>query len=234
MKTVFFFACLAFSFTPGSAQGNYAKMVKADEEISKVFTVNELFRFSQFSPGTVVFRDGTAYNAKLNYHRLYEQMLFIDDKGDSLAIGNPAEIRLITIGKDSFFYNKENCLELIASYTLMKLAVKQILKEVDQQKNGAYGSSYTNNSATANKHYYTIDGKPRLNVGEGTLFSSANEYYLSYKSNDFIRVNRKNIEKLFPGYYKELKEFIKTNNTDFDKESDIKDLLLFMQSKMVN
>ena len=234
MKTVFFFACLAFSSTPGWTQGNNIKMVKSDEEINKVFTLNELFRFSQFSPGVVFFRDGTTYSARLNYHRLYEQMMFIDDKGDSLAIGNPAEIRLITIEKDSFFYSKENCLELIASYSSMKLAVKQILKEVDQQKNGAYGSTYTNNSATANKHYYTIDGKSRLNVGEGTLFSSVNEYYLSYKNNDFIRVNRKNIEKLFTGYFKELKEFIKTNNTDFNKESDIKNLILFMQSKFGN
>ena len=124
---------------PAQEEGN-SKMVASDEDIHKVFRTDELYRFPQFLPGKVFFRDGTTYDARLNYHRLYEQILFIDQKGDSLAIGNPAETRLITIGNDSFYYSRNNYLEHIESYPSFRLAVKQVLKEVDQQKNGAYGS----------------------------------------------------------------------------------------------
>lgn len=234
MRLLLLFACLFFTGALSLAQDSNRKIVKSDEEINKVFKAEELFRYLEFLPGKVFFRDGTAYDARLNYHRLYEQMLFIDQKGDSLAIGNPAEIRCITIGSDSFYYSKGNCLELVGTFPSFKLAVKQVVKEVDQQKNGAYGTTYTNNSATANKHYYTVDGKPRLNVGEGTIFSSVNEYYLSYKNNDFIGMNKKNIEKLFPELYKELKAFFKENNINFAKETDVKSLVLFLQSKATN
>jgi hypothetical protein len=205
------------------------KAVKADEEINQVFTVKDLYRYEQFSNGIVWFRDGTTANAKLNYHKLFEQMLFINENGDSLAVGNPEIIKFISIGKDSFYYNKNFYVELVNTYKNVQLARRQTLKEVDQEKTGAYGQTYTNNSMVANKNYYTVDGRPRLNVGESTLFSLKTEYYISYKQNDFTPATKKNIEKLFGDKSKNIKDIIKDHSIDIAKEEDLIKLSRYIQ-----
>lgn len=205
--------------------------VKADQEINQVFTVNDLYRYEQFLPGTVQFRDGTSAETKMNYHKLFEQMLFINDNGDSLAVGNPETIKFIAIAKDTFYYTKGFFVELISATNLIRLAKRQVLQQIDEQKIGAYGQSYTNNSTVSNKNYYTVDGKPRLNVGEGTLFSQKNEYYMSYKQAEFVPATKKNIEKLFDDKAKDIKDYIKTNSINFANEKDLNKLIQFIQER---
>jgi hypothetical protein len=205
------------------------KAVKADEEINQVFTIKDLYTYPQFMPGKVFMRDGTVVEAALNYHRLFEQVMYISSK-DTLAIGNPEMIKVIVIGKDSFYYNKGSYYELVATYKSIELALRQTLLEIDQEKTGLYGQRYTNNSTVANKNNYTVDGQPHLNVGESTLFSQKVEYFVSYRYADFVPATKKNIEKLFSDKSKEVKEYIKNNSIDFTKEEDLKKLLGYIQS----
>ena len=156
--------------------------------------------------------------------------MFIDPKGDSLALGNPETIRVILIGKDSFYYNKELFIEQVSNYKSAIVGRRQLLKVMDEKKTGAYGSSYTNNSTTTNKNYYTVDGVPRLNVGESTLFSQTTEYYISYKKNDFVPLTKKNIEKLYSSRSKEIRDFIKENNIDLSREESLRKLMEFLEN----
>ncbi|HEV8283702.1 MAG TPA: hypothetical protein VGQ09_05300 [Chitinophagaceae bacterium] len=229
MRTISFFILILLLWFQSFTQQT-VKAVEADQEINQVFTVKDLYRYPQYIQGKVFFRDGTIAEAMLNYHKLFEQVLFIDQKGDSLAVGNPETISVIVMGQDSFYYNKDSYYELIESYKKsIQLARKQMLQEMDQQKTGAYGQSYTNNSTVANKNYYTVDGKPRLNVGESTLFLQKTEYYISYKHGDFLPANKKNIEKLFSEYSRQVKDYIKENSLDIAKEEGLKKLLQFIQ-----
>lgn len=228
MRTKNLFLLAIFCCVSATMLSQEVVNVKADQEINQVFTVKDLYRYEQFLLGSVQFRDGTSAEAKMNYHKLFEQMLFIDDKGDSLAVGNPETIKFITIGEDTFYYNRDFFLELISSTNSVRLAKRQVLQQIDEQKIGAYGQSYTNNSTVANKNYYTVDGKPRLNVGEGTLFSQKKEYYFSYKQGDFVPATKKNIEKIFDDKAIDLKNYIKTNSINFTNEQDLKKLILFV------
>ena len=205
------------------------KTVASDQEINQVLTVKDLYKYPQFKQGKVFFRDGNIADAKLNYHKLFEQFLFVNENGDSLAVGNPETIKVIVIDRDSFYFEKGSFYEMIHTYKNVQLLRKQVLKEIDQQKNGAYGSSYTNNSTVAGKKIYTEDGTPRLNVGESTLFLQSTEYYISYKHDDFLPATKKNIEKLFASNAKQVKEFIKNNSIDVSKEESLKKLMVFIQ-----
>jgi hypothetical protein len=205
------------------------KAVKADENMEHVFTTKDLYRYPQYQLGRVEFRDGSAAEARLNYHKYFNQLMFIDANGDSLALANPETIRVIVIGIDSFYYFKEMYVEQVASYKNSIIGRRQLLKIVDEKKSGAYGSSYTNNSTTTDKIYYTVDGTPRLNVGESTLFAQTAEYYISYKKNEFVPLIKKNIEKLYSSQSKEIRDYIKENNTDFTNEESLKKLMEFVE-----
>ena len=229
MKKIYLPILLLLSSIHNFAQTEI-KAVKADENLDQVFTTKDLYRYPMYQMGQVHFRDGSIADAKLNYHKFFNQVMFIDQTGDSLALGNPETIRVIVIGKDSFYYNKELFIEQVANYKSALVGRRQLLKEIDEKKTGAYGSSYTNNSTTTNKNYYTVDGRPRLNVGESTLFSQTTEYYISYKKNDFVPLTKKNIEKLYPSRSKEIRDFIKENNIDFSKEESLRKLMQFLEN----
>src|SRR5687768_5214934 len=77
--------------------------VKAGQNISEVY--KEIFRYPQFTAGRVYFVNGDVSAAKLNYNLITETMLFVNQKGDTLAIADETAVKFITIEKDSFYYD---------------------------------------------------------------------------------------------------------------------------------
>jgi hypothetical protein len=61
--------------------------------------------FTPFITGSVYFKDDTRAVAKMNYNRLYDEMLFLDPKGDTLALKDENNIKFIALDKDTFYYN---------------------------------------------------------------------------------------------------------------------------------
>lgn len=214
----------------GTAQTDSTKKLKADDVFTEVFTVMDLFRYPEFRDGKVIFRDGSEVSARMNYNKLFDQFMFLNESGDSMAIGNAETIRVIVVGRDSFYTMKNSFVESLGTSNGIRFARKQTLKEVDQEKTGAYGQSYSANSTTAKKSVYTVDGKPRLNVGEKTVFSKKTEFYISHKSDEFLPASRKNIEKMFSMHSGAIREYIKQHNTEFSKESSIAELIRYIAS----
>lgn len=219
------FTCI---FVTLFAQTDSIKGVKPDDLFTEVFKTEDLYRYPKFMEGKVVFRDGSETGAQLNYHKVFDEFMFIDQKGDSLAIGNGETVRVIVINKDSFYFTKGSFIESIGRFKEIILAKKQLYTEVDQEKKGAYGQNYSNNATTSRRFYYTIDGKPRLNVGEKTMFGVTTEYYISYKSDEFILATKKNIEKLFSNHSREVRDFMKDNLTNFKSEQSVKQLAEYL------
>ncbi|HVF96837.1 MAG TPA: hypothetical protein VM871_05935, partial [Flavisolibacter sp.] len=71
-----------------SAQNTTFITVKAGNKIKDVLATTDVFYYPQFTKGRVVFKDATKGEAALNYSRLLDQMLFIDSKGDTLALAD--------------------------------------------------------------------------------------------------------------------------------------------------
>src|SRR5688572_26548774 len=84
----------------------------AQQDDKKTFVVNPLkddlgemekkvLKYENFTPGKLVLRDSNAYSVKMNYHQILDQLLFINPKGDTLAISQPENIAYASIGTDS-------------------------------------------------------------------------------------------------------------------------------------
>src|SRR5690349_12890542 len=99
-KTCFLLQLLFVSILSFSQDST--KKVNADENLLQVFTMQDLYHYPSFKTGRVIFRDGSEVTARVNYNKLFQQFMYIDDKGDSMAIGNPELIRFIVVEKDSF------------------------------------------------------------------------------------------------------------------------------------
>lgn len=231
MKRSFFFV-LAVIGTGALFAQTEIKTVRTGEKLSDVFTAKDIFRYETFLPGKVLFKDGTTAEAPLNYNRIYEQMMFLDAKGDSLAVANPELVNVIVIGSNNFYFAAEVVLEELNDYGNVKLATHEVLREIDKKILGAYGSTTDAKSISYYKHEYTIDGKPvQPKPGEGTLFSKKADLYIGDSYNHFMPASKKAVESVYAKKAKELKAYLKDNPVKYDNVKDLQRLCEYMQAQ---
>jgi hypothetical protein len=114
--------------------------IKAGEDISTVY--KQAFKYPEFRDGKVFFSYGSPAGGKMNYNLIIGKIQFIDEKNDTLVIADGAAIKFITIGTDTFYYGRDNYVELLANYGEVKMALQQRIKFVDEKNIGAFGINF--------------------------------------------------------------------------------------------
>jgi hypothetical protein len=189
------------------------------------FIAQTEYKYPSYTRAKVFLKDGDIASGRFNYDYFSQEMKYIGEKGDTLAIANEHDINFIAIGTDSFFYNK-GYYEWIASSGIARLAVKHIFKLVERQSVGPFGIS---SATTGIQKIGRVFGNGRpydLLPNEELVFSKETTFYISPtrgKKNDFVVANKNNIDKLFPKI--NIEEFIKQNKINLN---NVEDLLLLM------
>ena len=142
MKPLLLLFFILIGYTHLFAQDSTLVTVKNGTNVGDVLAPAEIYYFPEFTKGQVFFRDGTKATAKLNYTRIFDQMLFIDTKGDTLAVANEKTIKFIAVGQDTFYYS-EGYIRIIADNDFVKLAEKQVWVVADIQKKGTHNTNST-------------------------------------------------------------------------------------------
>jgi hypothetical protein len=211
-----------------SAQKFESVTVKAGMRVVDCFPFNERYRYPEFITGRIYLKSGVYSEAKLNYDLLNWEMEYIRKK-DTLAIANKKDIRLIVIVQDTFFYDKGYYLEQIHGGTV-KVVQKQYIKLKETQKKDSYGTSSSGSATNSYGMLPSAGNFYKLTANEDMLFQKTLEYYLSDQSGEFVQCNKKNIIHLFPQHEDEIKAYIKTNKTSFEKRDDLIRLSDFLSS----
>ena len=201
--------------------------IKAGMSVNEAVSVTGLYQYPQFSLGKVFFKSGDSTMAKLNYHTLLDEMLFINSKGDTLSIANAATIRSIRINSDLFYYD-EGFVKLIQDINGIKLASKQTLRLAGKDKIGAYGMA---NPTSAIDSYGTlIDQRGTFNLvpREDITLAKKTVYYFGDKYNRFVWAIRKNLLKHFPKHSGSLSAYLKDNDVNLNSTGDLEKLLQFL------
>ncbi|MGI8600477.1 MAG: hypothetical protein ACR2KB_14590 [Chitinophagaceae bacterium] len=133
----FLIIIFCFSSIASFAQTEKVYKIKAGQLLSDVLSFYDIYKDSSFRVGTVFFRDGRTSNAFLNYNYLNGEMDFIDVSGDTISIAEEQTIKLISIKKDSFFYDN-GYLYLLQSNGYNKLAVKKEIQLINKERPGAF------------------------------------------------------------------------------------------------
>jgi hypothetical protein len=212
------------------AQDSTLVTIKAGYKVTDVLTPADIYYYTQFTDGTVVLKDGTKVEAKMNYSRLYGQMLFIGPNSDTLAIGDEKNIKFISIGQDKFYYD-EGFIRIIADNDFVKLAEKQVWVVADVRKMGTFNrptntvaiqslTSYTNGSDAAKSK--------DLILNEELLLRRETQYYFGDAYNHFVRSGKKKLLSLFPKDEKDLEKYLNQNKVSFDKKEDLEKLVEFL------
>lgn len=192
--------------------------------------IREAYRYPQFRPGAVVFNDGSVTPARLNYHRLSDQVLFIAPKGDTLALADPGAYKFVVIGTDTFYVQDKGFLERLTHYDGVNLARKGTIVLAGRERKGAYGT-YSSTIATDAKAYYSADGSriTHLQVDVNDIYRAKTRYFLSDRYNNFFPATKKNFYNLFFRQEARLQGYLDKHKVNFYREEDLLHLMTYLQ-----
>lgn len=192
--------------------------------------IRDAHRYPQFIAGVVHFKDGTATQAYLNYHRLYDQVLFLSPKGDTLALAMPDAYKFIAIGTDTFYVHGTGYLERITHYNGVNLARKGAIVVDGHEKKGGYGTYSSTTAVESRSHIVDRDGRViPLKVDENTLFRAKSLYFLSDAYHNFLPATKKNFYSFFSKQEQKLKTYLDAHKVNFSRQEDLLPLLAHMQ-----
>jgi len=207
------------------AQQTRPVTVKAGTRIMDYFPAQERYRYPEFTEGLCILRNGTVNPGRYNYNFLTGEMEFLRFP-DTLSISGKEDIDLITIAADTFYYHN-GYLELIRSgspevFLKKNIIIKEILKK------GAFGVV---NRGASFESYTGVDPRGlsfnRIQNEDMGLQNAVLWVFSTYPG-EFLRFSRKNVFDAFPAKKEFIKEYLKSNDIDFESMEDILNLADFL------
>ncbi len=230
MKALLMWLFILLSNSYLAAQDSTLVTIKAGNRVDDVLKPADIFYYPQFTNGQVFFRDGSKALGKMNYSRLFDQVLFIGPKGDTLALADEKTIKFIAIGQDTFFYD-EGYIRLIENSGVVKLAEKQIWVVADVRKIGTHNRPTSTVAVTSFSTYADVIGRAKsydLLINEDIVIRRETYYYFGDEYNKFARAGKKRLLLLFPKEQMNLENYLKENKVNFDKRDDLEKLAQFL------
>ena len=210
------------------AQDSTLVTIKAGSRIKDVLTATDIFFSPEFIKGSVFFKNGIVANAMMNYDNLSDQMLFIDPKGDTLALDAEKTINFIALDKDTFYY-LDGYVRLLASNSMVKLAERKIWRLSDIQKIGAHNIPARTFAVTAYSTRTSGYGTYDIILKEDIVLRKEAQYYFGNMYNRFVPASKKNLLSFFPKKEDILVKYLKENNVNFNDKHDLEKLARFLE-----
>ena len=220
---------ILISYTDLWAQDSTYITIKSGDIVQEGLSTAEMYYYPQFTKGVVFFKSGTKATAKINYTRLFDQILFIDGKGDTLALAEEQTIKFIAVDKDTFYYD-EGYVRIIADNDFVKLAEKQIWVVADIRKPGPHNTSTSTIGVTSVRTFRQGNDAVRnpLTLDEDIVLRKETHYYFGDEYNHFARAGKKGLFELFNKKQRSIENYLKENKVNFDKKDDIEKLYQFI------
>ena len=225
MKIPFILAICLFWIAEVSAQTEKTYSVKMGEVPDKVIPAEALYLLPDFTQGVAFFKDGSSSTQRFNYNSLLDEMHYINERGDTLAIAEPALINSVEIDSIKFYYDLGYIQQIFTSGNY-KLGVKQKWKQMPDKTTGGYDMGSNDGSIETYSTLTNSNGSTgRLQVQKDVLYKNENSFYLGDRFNHFQKAYKKNFYSFFND--KKIAQYLKKHKVDFNKEEDLKALLQF-------
>jgi len=190
--------------------------------------MHTIYLYPSFKDGIVEFKNGQRFTRPMNYNKIAATVEFISEKNDTVAFADEASVGHVNIGGDIFVFTPV-CMRFLSSKKV-KLYVYEKMKIGDKQKIGAFGIP---NSGSAIETVDRIEDNQRtyrLNTNETVILRKSTSYYIQTATSEIIPANKKNVMTLFSSNEEPVKGYFKTHNVNFNKESDLIELVNFLDT----
>jgi hypothetical protein len=226
MKKAFVLFVTLATTVIANAQLHEKIIVKAGENIGEAISSSGMYRFPKFTEGSFEMKDGTKSRAIFNYHIGNGEMMYISNKGDTMAIGAPDELVHVTIGGTTqYIYNNKAYHEILLEGPPAKLA-KRVKINLQNDRKGGYGESAPASSQAQLSNFAM--GSQFLSLSYDVEILKTTSFYWLDGKNNLQPATKKNTVKLVSkDKQSKLEAYIDENKTNFNNEDDLRRLLAF-------
>jgi hypothetical protein len=226
---IFLFAAMLLQGVTARTQNNDKTIIYAGDSLSKHYT----WLFPTFGDATVKMRDGTSLIYKMNFNLLLCDMQFINPKGDTLVITNPAVIDSILLDSSSFIYDyKKGYFQILLTSGTVCLAIHR-QTTFDPVPIGAMGAKSQAGGVEMINSVSNRQGTFPLTLNEDIYVLKSTSFLLYYKGGGIENAGKADFMRIYHGDRRTFDQFVKTNKIDFNKQGDLEKLFQFCaQSKM--
>jgi hypothetical protein len=230
MFKFFLIIVFAVAFVATNAQEIKYYTVNPGENILDKVPKEEICAYEDFQQGIVVFKNGDKSGALLNYHYFFEEMLFVSQEGDTLALLNPNEVESIYIKSNQYFYTDNRFVKLDTTVGDIKIAVAGFFTTVNMKKVGAFGTA-TDGAMNQYVAFTSPNGR-RVDLTPNTVttYSFRRILFIADKFNKFVPVTKKSIYSLYPEKANSLKAYLQSHEVDFFSRKAVIDLIVYMNN----
>jgi hypothetical protein len=225
MKKIFALLALMISIAL-STEAQKTERIELTPGATTVEGLNgEIYIYPVFQNGVVAFTNGKGGKSKLNYCFLTNEMLFINAKGDTLALMGEKDIRYLTIGIDTFYYDGTRFLKQEKNYDWIRTASYLTIKEISRKKIGGYGETIMGaatayNTVNVSQLLYAVKSSDRV------ILSKETSYYISNGPDQFTPLKKESFLKLVPSKkLAAVKQHLKSNEIDFGNLDQVDSLI---------
>ena len=185
--------------------------------------------FPDFRNGSIHYKNKRPIECKLNYNFFLDEMLFLNEKGDKMAIANPQDLSYVLIDNRMFISTPEGYFEVIEDGNI-SLVYKWISRISKAGKEGALGIS-TDAPSVYQMNRMSFDSKEwKMGVNEEAVVSVEVRPFLWTKSKLILIKGPKSYYKAFHNKSSEIKKYLDQNPADFRKEEDLRRITRYCNS----
>lgn len=183
------------------------------------------YLFPEFSNGKILLKAGTSSVRMLNYNLLTEEMIF-EYQGKYLAVANVESIdtiyiqtrRFISVGK--LFYE-------IPATLKDPLIIQHACRVIAPGSASGYGGTSETSSTKEIGRLYGAGQSYEMKLPSDYKVIPTSQFFV-LKDGLPVRVsNVKQVIKCFPAKEEAIRKFVKENNTDFNKQDSLVELIIF-------
>lgn len=229
MKTYPLFILLLLCLGGNARSQSQTYKVQPGQVVMYTLPVGVSYLYPAFKAGQVQFKNGNLGSAMMNYSPLLEEMDFINEKMDTVALNDIESMKYIVIEKDTFYRVQKFFVQQIANNREIRLCERRNVALANREKVGGHGELQNGSSIQAIEQLSNSQNPLRQMVAQQVMtFSLDKTYYFSDKYGNFRLANRKNLLDLFGNQYPGLHDFLAVNKINYMKADDMKLVLEFL------
>lgn len=229
MKHYFIFSLICMLLGGKAMAQSQTYKVQPGEVIMNALPVGVSYLYPAFRPGQVQFKNGNMGAAMMNYSPLLEEMDFINEKMDTVALNDIESMKYIVIEKDTFYRVQKFFVQEIANNREIRLCERRTVALANREKLGGHGELQNGSSIQAIEQLSNAQNPLRQMVAQQVFtFSLDKTYYFGDKYGNFRLASRKNLLDVFGNQYPGLGDFLALNKINYLKADDMKLVLEYL------
>ncbi len=188
------------------------------------------YLFPEFTKGTILMKTGTKQDIMLNYNSLTAEMVF-EEKGQKLAIGNEAKLKIDTI----FIHNRKfvvvnnTFLELLHHADFLVYAEHKCRLTMPGSPVGYGGTSHT--ASVTSLSSLNTDGRfYQLKLPNDYQTNAYTHYWIKKNGKMTEVANMRQLRRLYSNKRAEYNTFTNQHDVSFEDTGSIVQLIQFLES----